>query len=233
MVEIGGRPILWHIMKHFAHYGFEEFVLALGYKGDAVKRWFLDEASLSTDLTVHMGSGEVDVRGARCEPWTVDLVGTGLKTQTGGRLKRLSEHLSDGTFMLAYSDGLTDLDPNDLLAFHRSHGKLATLTAVRPPARFGHLELDGDRVAVFDEKPQTGEGWINGAYFVLEPGVLDYIDGDQTEFSREPLERLAKDGQLMGYQHHGFWRCMDTLRDRVALEHMWEGGEAPWQVWPG
>ena len=231
MVEIGGRPILWHVMKYFSHHGFDDFVLGLGYKGDVIKRWLLDEVSLTNDLTVHLGTGQVDVHGPRLDDWTVDLVDTGLHTQTAGRLKRLAGHLEDGTFLMAYSDGLTDLDLPALLEFHRAHGKLATLTAVRPPARFGHMELDGDRVTVFDEKPQTGEGWIHGAYFVLEPGVVDYIDGDATQMEREPLEQLAKDGELMCYRHEGFWQCMDTVRDRNVLEGLWGSGTAPWRVW--
>ncbi len=230
MVDIGGRPILWHIMRYYAHFGFDEFVIGLGYKGEVVKRWMVDTASITGDLTVHLATGEVH-HHERPDDWTVDLVDTGIKTQTGGRVRNLKDHLGEGTFMLTWGDGLADVDLHALLAFHRAHGKLATLTAVRPPARFGHLELDGDRVTVFDEKPQLGEGWINGAFFVLEPEVLDYIDADSTHFEREPLEGLAKDGQLMAYRHESFWQCMDTVRDLKLLQQLWDTGAAPWEVW--
>ena len=231
LVEIGGRPILWHLMKYYAASGFSDFAIALGYKGEVVKRWVLDTASITGDMTVHLRSGRVDARRGVPDDWTVDLVDTGLLTQTGGRVKNLADRLGDSTFMLTWGDGLADVDLHELLAFHRAHGKLATLTAVRPPARFGHLELEGDTVKVFDEKPQAGDGWINGAFFVLEPEVLDYIEGDATQFEREPLERLARDGQLMAYRHHGFWQCMDTVRDQRLLQQYWDSGSAPWKVW--
>ena len=231
MVEIGGRPILWHIMKYYAHFGFEEFVIALGYKGEYIKRWMVDYASLTADLTVRFRDGTVHAHTGERDDWTVQLVDTGLPTATGGRIKRLAPYLSEGTFMLTWGDGVSTVDLHKLLEFHRSHGKLATLTAVRPPARFGHLELDGDVITEFSEKPQVGEGWINGAFFVLEPGVFDYIDGDDTQWEKEPLERLAKDGQLMAYRHYDFWQCMDTLRDKKLLEHLWETDQAPWKVW--
>jgi len=235
MVEIGGAPILWHIMRHYAHYGFEEFVIALGYKGEYIKRWFVDYCALTDDLTVDLASGAVtpkSVDGVIRPSWKVDLVDTGLGTLTGGRIKRLRDHVGDGTFMLTWGDGVSDIDLHKLLEFHRSHGRLCTLTAVRPPARFGHLELgDGGAITEFSEKPQTGEGWINGAFFVCEPGIFDYIAGDDTQWEREPLERLAKDGQLMAYQHHSFWQCMDTIRDKILLQSLWESGEAPWAPW--
>jgi glucose-1-phosphate cytidylyltransferase len=231
LVEIGGRPILWHIMMHYAHHGFREFAIALGYKGALLKRYIVDYASLNNDLTVDLGSGRLDLHRTPEQDWLVHLVDTGQKTATGGRIKRLAPHLGDGTFMLTWGDGVSTVDLQDLLAFHRSHGKLATVTAVRPPARFGRLELDGDVVREFSEKPQLGEGWINGAFFVLEPGVFDYIDDDRTQWEREPMERLAKDGQLMAYRHTGFWQCMDTLRDKARLERLWESGEAPWKLW--
>jgi glucose-1-phosphate cytidylyltransferase len=231
MVEIGGRPILWHIMKHYAHYGLNDFVIALGYKGDYIKRFMVDYASLGSDLTVRLKDGSVEMHDGERDDWTVELVETGIDALTGGRLKKLAPYLADGTFMMTWGDGVSDVNLNDLLAFHRSHGRLATLTAVRPPARFGHLDLKGDQVTEFSEKPQTGEGWINGAFFVLEPGVLDYIEGDQTQWEREPLERLAKDGQLMAYRHNSFWQCMDTLRDKKLLQELWNGGAAPWKVW--
>jgi glucose-1-phosphate cytidylyltransferase len=230
MVEIGGRPILWHIMKIYAHYGHDDFVVALGYKGEVIKRYMLDYASLHSDLRVELGQGRVSRNGNGHEDWTVDLVDTGHDTATGGRIKRLEPHLSDGTFFLTWGDGVADIDIPRLLEFHRSHGRLATLTAVRPPARFGHLELDGDAISDFSEKPQLGEGWINGAFFVLEPEIFDYIEGDETAFEREPLETLAREGQLMAYRHESFWQCMDTLRDRKLLEELWADG-APWRVW--
>ena len=231
MVEIGGRPILWHIMMHYAHYGFKEFVIALGYKGEVIKKYMVDYCSLNSNLTVNLGSGAVQIHDGYRADWTVELVDTGMPTLTGGRIKRLAPHLGNQTFMLTWGDGVSDVNLHDLLAFHRSHGKLATLTAVRPPARFGHIELHGDKVAEFSAKPQTREGWINGAFFVLEPGVFDYIDGDDTQWEREPLERLAKDGQLMAYCHTSFWQCMDTLRDKVFLEELWQSGNAPWKIW--
>jgi glucose-1-phosphate cytidylyltransferase len=232
MVEIGSKPILWHIMKYYSAFGFDDFVIALGYKGDQIKRWMVDYASLGTDLTVRPREGTVERHGVEREDWSVTLVETGLLTATGGRIKHLAPHLgSDGTFMLTWGDGVSTVDLRALLDFHRAHGKLATLTAVRPPARFGHLELDGTDIVEFSEKPQTGEGWINGAFFVLEPGVFDYIAGDDTQFEREPLENLAKDGQLKAFLHYDFWQCMDTLRDKKLLEELWERGDAPWKVW--
>ncbi len=231
MVEIGLRPMLWHIMMYYAHYGHKEFVIALGYKGEYIKRWMKEYCALNSNMTVKTGTGEVILKDGDVPDWTVDLIDTGQTTLTGGRIKRLKPWLGDGTFMLTWGDGVSDIDIDGLLRFHRSHGRLATLSAVRPPARFGHLKLDGNRVAEFSEKPQTAEGWINGAFFVLEPGVFDYIDGDETQWEKEPLEGLARDGQLMAYTHGSFWQCMDTLRDRRLLEKLWEGGNAPWKIW--
>jgi glucose-1-phosphate cytidylyltransferase len=231
MVEIGGRPILWHIMMHYAHYGFREFVIALGYKGEVIKKYMVDYCSLYSNLTVNLGNGQVKIHDGPKTDWTVELVDTGIPTLTGGRIKRLAPYLGSGTFMLTWGDSVSDVNLHDLLAFHRSHGKLATLTVVHPAARFGHLDLQGDQVMEFTEKPQTRAGWINGAFFVLEPGVFDYIDGDDTQWEREPLERLAKDEQLMAYQHTSFWQCMDTLRDKVLLEELWQSGNAPWKIW--
>jgi len=231
MVEIGGRPILWHIMMHYAHYGFKEFVIALGYKGEVIKKYMVNYCSLNSNLTVNLGSGAVQIHDGYKTDWIVELIDTGIPTLTGGRIKRLAPYLGNEAFMLTWGDGVSDVNLHDLLAFHRSHGKLATLTVVRPAARFGHLDLHGDQVMEFTEKPQTREGWINGAFFVLEPGVFDYIDGDDTQWEREPLERLAKDGQLMAYRHTSFWQCVDTLRDKVLLEELWQGGHAPWKVW--
>jgi glucose-1-phosphate cytidylyltransferase len=229
MVEIGGSPILWHIMRYYAAFDFREFVIALGYKGEVIKRFMLESTYHDQDLTIDFQSGTVIARG-RPSDWKVELVDTGLHTETGGRIKRLAPYLGNETFMLTWGDGVSDVDLNALLAFHRSHGKIATLTAVRPPARFGHLEFDGDSVVEFSEKPQTGEGWINGAFFVLEPAVFDYIEGDKTPFERAPLQRLAREGQLMAYRHTSFWQCMDTLRDKKLLESLWESGQAPWKV---
>ena len=231
MVEIGGRPILWHIMMHYAQYGFKDFVIALGYKAEVIKKYMVDYSSLNSNLTVNLQSGAVKIHDGYKLDWNVELLDTGLHTNTGGRIKRLAPYMGGKTFMLTWGDGVSDLDLHDLLAFHRSHGKLATLTAARPPARFGHLELDGDQIVEFSEKPQTREGWINGAFFVLEPGIFDYIDGDDTQWEKAPLERLAKDGQLMAYRHRGFWQCMDTLRDKRRLESLWASGNAPWKVW--
>lgn len=231
MVEIGGQPILWHILKHYAHYGYNQFVVALGYKGEVIKKYVVDYCSLNSNLRVNLRTGSVHMHGGNKPDWTVELVDTGIPTLTGGRIKRLAPYLGDETFMLTWGDGVSDVNLHDLMAFHRSHGKLATLTAVRPPARFGHLDLDADQVVEFSEKPQASEGWINGAFFVLEPAVFDYIEGDDTQWEREPLEQLAKDGQLMAYRHHSFWQCMDTLRDKHLLESLWQGGNPPWKMW--
>lgn len=230
MVEIGNQPILWHIMKHYTHYGFDDFVIALGYRGEYIKRWMVDYVSLAHDLTLR-SDGTVEYHDGDREEWNVTLVDTGQPTATGGRIKRLAPALGDETFMLTWGDGVSDIDLDALLEFHRSHGRLATMTAARPPARFGHMELDGNAVVEFSEKPQTGEGWINGAFFVLEPEVFGYIDGDDTQFEREPLEHLAKDGELMAYKHPGFWQCMDTIRDKKLLEQLWDEGDAPWKTW--
>ena len=231
MVEIGGRPILWHIMMHYSHYGFWNFVIALGYKGEVIKRYMADYCSLNSNLTIHLRTGEVSVNGGYKPDWKIELIDTGIETLTGGRIKRLAPYLGDKTFMLTWGDGVSNVNLHELLAFHKAHGKLATVTAVRPPARFGHIELDGDRIVEFTEKSQIKEGWINGAYFVLEPGVFDYIDGDDVQWERAPMERLARDGQLMAYRHNNFWQCMDTLRDKHLLEELWRKGNAPWKIW--
>ncbi len=231
MVEIGGQPILWHIMMHYSGYGFNEFVIALGYRGEYIKRWMREFASLHSNMTVRTGTGDIILHDRHHLDWTVDLVDTGQPTATGGRIKRLAPWLGNGTFMLTWGDGVSDINLHRLLAFHRAHGKLATLTAVRPPARFGHLTFSGDQVASFTEKPQTSEGWINGAFFVLEPSVFDYIEGDDTQWELEPLERLAADGQLMAYRHESFWQCMDTIRDKKLLEKLWQDGSPPWKTW--
>ena len=232
MVEIGSKPIIWHIMRHYSHYGYNEFVIALGYKGEYIKKYIIDYSSLHSNLTVNIKNGEVWTHGVESSfNWTIDLIDTGLETLTGGRIKRLAPYLGNETFMLTWGDGVSDVNLDELLKFHKSHGKLATLTAVRPTARFGHLTLESNMVTEFSEKPQTSEGWINGAFFVLEPGVFDYIDGDQTQWERQPMERLAQDGQLMAYRHIGFWQCMDTLRDKHLLNQLWDSGEAPWKIW--
>ena len=232
MVEIGGRPILWHIMMHYSHYGHDEFVIALGYKGEYIKKYVIDFSNLHGDLSVDIANGAVVRHNGETRPaWHVHLVETGQSSQTGGRIKRLAPYLGNETFMLTWGDGVSNVDLHALLEFHRSHGKLATVTAVRPLARYGHLVFDGDRVTEFSEKPQTGEGWINGAFFVLEPGVFEYIEGDDTVWEREPMENLARDGQLMAYRHDSFWQCMDTMRERHRLEELWQQGNCPWKVW--
>jgi glucose-1-phosphate cytidylyltransferase len=232
MVEIGGMPILWHIMRYYAHFGFKDFCVALGYKGDYVKRYATDFAALSGNVRIDYSKRAVDYDTSNeMDGWSLSLLETGADTNTGGRIKRLKEVIGNERFFLTWGDGVSDVDLRKLLDFHQSHGKLATLTAVRPPARFGHLEIHGDQISVFDEKPQAGEGWINGAFFVIEPEVFDYIEGDATQFEKEPLSNLARDGQLMAYKHHGFWQCMDTIRDKKLLERYWETGTAPWKVW--
>ena len=231
MVEIGGHPILWHILKHYAHYGFKEFYIALGYRGDMIKRYFLDYYALNNDLTVNLANGETGIRERQTEDWLVHLIDTGLLTNTGGRTRRLRGQLGDDTFMLTYGDGVSNIDLGALLDFHRAHGKVATVTAVRPPARFGGLEFEGERVVRFTEKPQIGEGWINGGFAVFEPGIFDYLEDDRTSLEAEMLEKLAADGQLVAFRHPDFWQCMDTLRDRQMLEKMWESGSPPWKVW--
>lgn len=232
MVEIGGSPILWHIMMHYSHYNHKDFVIALGYKGEVIKRYMVEYCSLSSNLTVNLKAGRVEPHGNDgIQDWTIELIDTGLNTMTGGRIKRLQPYMGDSTFMLTWGDGVSTVDLDKLLAFHRRHGRLLTMTAVRPPARYGHMEFEGDRIREFTEKPQTAEGWINGAFFVVEPQVFDYIDGDDTQFEKEPLERLAADGELMAYKHEGFWQCMDTRRDKYVLEKLWDSGEAPWKIW--
>ena len=231
LVEIGGRPILWHIMMYYCHFGFHEFIIALGYKGEHIERWMQEHSNSDRNVTMKTGAGEVIFHDRNKQGWTVRLVDTGQKTLTGGRIKRLAPWLGDQTFMLTWCDGVANVKLDALLKFHRSHGRLATVTAVRPPSRFGHLVLEGDRVVQFKEKPRASVGWINGAFFVLEPGVFDYIEGDDTQWEKEPLERLASDGQLMAYRHTGFWQCMDTLHEKLLLEKLWQNGQAPWKTW--
>jgi glucose-1-phosphate cytidylyltransferase len=231
MVEIGSRPILWHIMKHYAVYGYDDFVIAAGYKSEQIKRWWVDYGHLTGDVVVRPAYNEATVLGGDCEDWTVSIVDSGQSTNTGGRIKRLQPWIGRERFMLTWGDGVSDVNLTELLAFHNAHGKLATITAVRPPARYGHLVTEEDQIVEFSEKPQIGEGWINGAFFVLEPEVFDYIAGDDTQWEKEPLEQLAKDGQLMAYRHYGFWQCMDTLREKHILDELWASGAAPWKTW--
>jgi glucose-1-phosphate cytidylyltransferase len=231
MVEIGDRPILWHIMRTYAHHGFKEFVLALGYKGEVIKDYFINYHPRTSDVTVDLAKGDITFGNSTAEDWIVHMVNTGRASMTGGRLKRLERLLKpEGTFMLTYGDGVIDLNIKELVAFHLSHGRLATVTAVRPQARFGGMSLADRVVTEFKEKPQTEGSWINGGFFVLEPGVFDYLRDDATVLEEEPLENLARDRQLMAYAHQGFWHCMDTIRDRNLLEDLWSGGNAPWKV---
>ena len=231
MVEIGGRPILWHIMKIYAHHGFREFCVALGYKGDIIKDYFATYSLHDGAMSVDLGNRTIQYHGHEVDDWKIDLVSTGLNTPTGSRVKRLQPWLGGERFMLTYGDGVADIDLRKLLAFHERHGRLATVTAVRPPARFGGINFDGDLVREFTEKPQVGEGWINGGFMVFEPGVLDYISESGNVLESDTLERLAADGQLAAYRHAGFWQCMDTLRELRILNSLWASREAPWQFW--
>jgi glucose-1-phosphate cytidylyltransferase len=234
MVEIGGKPILWHIMNIYGAYGFNEFIIALGFKSEAIKGYFLNFFNLQNDLTILLKSGET-MAAKNCYAnrtnWIVHLVETGFNTMTGGRLYRLKDRLKEEAFLLTYGDGVSNVNIKRLVEFHKSHGKIATITAVRPPARFGEISFNNNEVIGFKEKPQTGEGWINGGFFVFEPKVFDYLSGDETVLEGDPLENLAKDGQLMAFKHEEFWQCMDTLRDKHTLEKLWESGNAPWKVW--
>lgn len=231
MVEIGGKPMLWHIMNIYGAYGFNEFIVALGYRGEVIKEYFLNYYNLQSDLTISLKNGEVTASKNCYRDWMVHLIDTGLSTMTGGRLLRLKDKLRGSAFMLTYGDGLSNIDINRLLEFHKSHGKVATITAVRPSARFGGMAFDGDRVVEFKEKAQTGQGWINGGFFIFEPAVFDYIDNDVAILEQAPLESLSRDGQLMAYKHDGFWQCMDTVRDRRFLEDLWDSGKPPWKIW--
>lgn len=232
MVEVGGKPILWHIMNIYAAGGVAEFIIALGYKAEFIKEYFLNFYAINNDISIDLATGKTTVHDGRQPSWKIHLVDTGSHTLTGGRMKRLRRWIGkDETFMMTYGDGVADLDVRELLAFHRSHGKLATITVVHPPARFGSVVSQGDQVVQFAEKAQTLEGRINGGFFVLEPAVLDYIESDETSWEDGPLEQLARDGQLMGFRHDGFWQPMDTLRDRQLLDRLWESGQAPWKIW--
>jgi glucose-1-phosphate cytidylyltransferase len=232
MVEIGGKPMLWHIMNIYAAHGVNEFIIALGYKAEVIKSYFLNFYALNNDISIDLASGETTIHDGNQPAWKIHLVETGLYTQTGGRLKRLDKWLDpDETFLFTYGDGVADLDLQALLDFHRAHGKLATVTTVHAPARFGRIAFAGEQVVEFYEKLPSSEGWINGGFFVLNPQVLDYIDDDETIWEHDPVERLARDGQLMGYRHHGFWSCMDTLKEKNILEELWASGKAPWKIW--
>ena len=232
MVEIGGQPILWHLMNIYAHYGYKDFVLALGYKAEIIKEYFLNYYSLKSDFIVDLANGETKYLQKKAVDWKVLLKDTGLNTMTGGRVKRLKEYIGNETFMLTYGDGLADVDIKKLVKFHKSHGKMATVTAVHPSARFGELSISTKQeVIAFKEKPQTAQGWINGGFFVLEPGFFDLIEKDSTVLEEYPLEHLAELGELNAYTHEGFWQCMDTTRDRNILENLWQGEQAPWKVW--
>lgn len=231
MVDVGGHPLLWHIMKHYARCGFDEFVVALGYKGDEIKRYFVDYLNLSGDLTVRLGDGTMEHHRAEPDAWTVHLVDTGLPTSTGGRVGRLARLLDGEPFLLTYGDGVSNVDIRHVVDFHQASGRLATITAVRPPSRFGELVLDDQDGARFTEKPQMAQGWINGGFMVLEPRVLDYIAGDETNLEADVLERLSAEGQLAAYRHEGFWQCMDTLRDVRYLRTLWDQHAAPWVTW--
>jgi glucose-1-phosphate cytidylyltransferase len=232
MVEVGGKPILWHIMNIYATQGVDEFLIALGYKGDVIKGYFLNFYAINNDISIDLRTGQTTIHDGNQPQWRVHLVDTGLHTQTGGRLKRLQKWLGeDETFMFTYGDGVADIDIAALLAFHHAHGKLATVTTVRSPARFGRIVFQDDQIVEFHEKSQASEGWINGGFFVLNAPAIDYIDGDDTVWEREAIERLAHDDQLMGYRHYGFWSCMDTLKEKNMLEDLWGSGKAPWKLW--
>ena len=232
MVEIGGKPILWHIMNIYSANGVNEFVIALGYKGEIVKEYFLNYYAINNDISVDLATGRTTIHDGNQPNWKIHLVDTGLNTQTGGRLKRLRDWLAeDETFLFTYGDGVADINVAELLRFHRSHGRLATVSTVRSPARFGRIAFEDDLISEFYEKAAAAEGWINGGYFVLNAGVLDYIEGDESIWERAPVERLVRDGQLMGYRHYGFWSCMDTLKEKNMLEALWQTGDPPWRIW--
>jgi len=231
MIEIGGRPILWHIMKIYSHYGINDFVICLGYRGYVIKEYFANYFLHMSDVTFDISENRMEVHQQHAEPWRVTLVDTGQETLTGGRLKRVREYVGNESFCFTYGDGVADIDVGKLIQFHRSQRSLATLTAIQPPGRYGAVSIDDTRVLSFAEKPEGDGAWINGGFFVLEPGAIDYIQGDQTSWESDALVRLARDGKLSGYKHAGFWQAMDTLRDKNQLEDLWQSGKAPWKVW--
>ena len=228
MVSIGGKPILWHIMNTYAHFNHKDFYIALGYKAELIKDYFLNYRALNADFTVDLLSGDITHHQVESNNWKVTLVNTGQDSMTGGRVKRMQSYIGDEPFLLTYGDGVADINIDELLAFHKEHGKMVTVSAVRPAARFGELEMNGNQVSNFQEKPQLHEGWINGGYFVINPEFFDLIDGDSTMLEREPLEKVASINELMAYKHYGFWQCMDTKRDRDHLNDLWESDKAPW-----
>ncbi len=231
MVEIGGKPVLWHILKLYSHHGINDFVICLGYKGYVIKEYFANYFLHMSDVTFDLAQNRMEVRQQHCEPWRVTLVDTGDQTQTGGRLKRVADYLDDGTFCMTYGDGVSNVDVSSLIEFHKKQKRLATLTAVQPAGRFGAIDIVDKRITRFEEKPQGDGSWINGGFFVLEPEALKYIDSDATAWEREPLEALARDKQISAYTHEGFWQPMDTLRDKLKLEDLWQANQAPWKVW--
>lgn len=231
MIEIGGRPILWHIMKLYSHYGIHEFVICLGYKGYMIKEYFANYYLHQSDLTFNLSDNKINIHNNQCEPWLVTLVDTGESTMTGGRIKKVESYVGRETFCLTYGDGVSDINIKDLIAFHRKQGTAATLTAVQPPGRFGALDIKENRIIRFQEKPKGDSSWINGGFFVLEPQVFDHIEGDDTIWEKKPLEHLAGAGQLAAFRHEGFWQPLDTLRDKNLLEELWNSGKAPWKVW--
>ncbi len=232
MVEIGGKPILWHIMKIYSAHGFQDFVICLGYKSYLVKEYFANYYLHQSDLTINIRGNNIEWHSSEAEPWKITLKDTGLTTMTGGRIRKIQPYIEDQTFLLTYGDGVGNVNIDELIKFHKSHGKLCTITSVQPSGRFGALNIDDhNNVYSFQEKPRGDGAWVNGGFFVCEPGVFDYIDGDQTTWEKEPLENLAKDGQLVAYKHHGFWKPMDTLRDKVELEGYWDSGHAEWKIW--
>ncbi len=231
MVEVGGRPMLWHIMKIYSTYGFNDFVVCLGYKGYVIKEYFANYFLHMSDVTINLKDNNIEIHSVKAEPWKVTLVDTGLDTMTGGRIKRIRNYIKDETFMLTYGDGVADINIKKLIEFHKKHGKYATVTAVQPSGRFGALDIEREKVISFKEKPKGDGTWINGGFFVLEPEIFEYIEGDDTIWEKEPLENLARDGQLMAFKHEGFWKAMDTLRDKRELEALWQSGNPPWKVW--
>ena len=230
MIPIGGKPILWHIMSNYAYFGHKDFYLALGYKAEVIKEYFLNYRALNADFTIDLNTGTINSHQLDSVEWKVTMVNTGQNSMTGGRVNRMKPYIGNETCLLTYGDGLSDIDIGQLITFHKSHGKMVTITAVHPGARFGELGLDGDLVTSFKEKPQTTQGWVNGGYFVVEPEFFNLIDGDSTILEQDPLERVSQMGELMSFQHDGFWQCMDTKRDRDMLEELWLKGKAPWKV---
>ncbi len=230
MVKIGDRPVLWHIMKTYAHFGYKDFYLALGYKAEVIRSYFLNYSLVNSDFTINLSSGEIDSHYENKIDWRVSLIDTGLNTMTGGRVKRLKNIIGNEPFLLTYGDGVANIDIDSLISFHKSHGKMVTVSAVHPGARFGELDMVNDKVVAFEEKPQTSQGWINGGYFVIQPEFFELIDSDETILERQPLEKVASMGELMAYKHEGYWQCMDTKRDRDNLDDLWNKGKAPWKV---